>query len=695
MNDNNDANAARDLVCPRPKESNEWPDDASDPTIHLRVPKSSMGDAQKASDKAAAGGGTGPSLAGEALPLLEAVLKRWRRLLFWGTSFALVGLAIGFVLWKKEYTAVAQLVRHDSPSTVDVFGYRQISPQTFVALFRSPELIRKVAEQAKPAVSVETLNKELRVMPEHNSDIFSVAVSSSTAEGAMELINLYAREAVRYTQTNQAESSLEVSRFLQDQIKQLDQEIASVQGHNAPAPAATPGAPPPPGGTNAVARRPAAPVRSSYLTTRLETSRQDLFELLTRYTDAHPMVMAQRAKIDALEQQIKLQAAGPVAGSAYPDETVAAAVALPPPAALIPGVNAPVSIETEVLRSKLQSLENSRVMLLGRQRAAQSFTENPPGYFRVLAPASMADVTVHGGKLKMLVLAIFCGVIGLVGAVGQVLAREAVDDHLKTVADLKRVTRLPLLASLSDLNEMSAHEQRDWAFRTWTSLQHHMSRSPNHGFVCGVTSSGDGEGRSTWVNLLARESSQLGFRVLTIATRPPEKNPSGKSTANGSNGSTTTPPSAGASADAAAETQQQMDQSAALATNALAAPAEVALKLTGPNPQPLVHIPLPGWVWNLERRKQWQSALNHWRSIDNIVILVELPPSATPEAVLLAQNLPNVVWLADSGKASAKETRAQLATLRHARCHLAGAVLNHEPKSALQNRMPRWFEFAN
>jgi len=33
----------------------------------------------------------------------------------------------------------------------------------------------------------------------------------------------------------------------------------------------------------------------------------------------------------------------------------------------------------------------------------------------------------------------------------------------------------------------------------------------------------------------------------------------------------------------------------------------------------------------------------------------------------------------DSGKAHAKESRKLLQTLRHAKCRLVGAVLNHEP----------------
>src|SRR5439155_1241348 len=131
-------------------------------------------------------------------------------------------------------------------------------------------------------------------------------------------------------------------------------------------------------------------------------------------------------------------------------------------------------------------------------------------------------------------------------------------------------------------------------------------------------------------------------------------------------------------------------QTAALALSSLTSPAEVTQKLVGPNAQPVVNIPLPGWVWNLERRKQWQDALNQWRKIDNVVILVELPPATTPEAVLLGENVPQVIWLSRSGKADAAETRAQLEMLRHARCNLVGTVLNHAPDHAVKKRFARW-----
>jgi protein involved in polysaccharide export with SLBB domain len=132
------------------------------------------------------------------------------------------------------------------------------------------------------------------------------------------------------------------------------------------------------------------------------------------------------------------------------------------------------------------------------------------------------------------------------------------------------------------------------------------------------------------------------------------------------------------------------DQSHALTHDVLATPSQVTEQLTAPGGRPVVHIPLPGWVWNVDRRRQWGAALNQWRKIDNLVIFVELPPASMPEAVLLGSNLPNLLWLAESGAADAGETRTQLQTLRDARCNLVGAVLNRELSKPLRRRFPRW-----
>ncbi|MEN9676031.1 MAG: hypothetical protein RIS76_1927 [Verrucomicrobiota bacterium] len=46
------------------------------------------------------------------------------------------------------------------------------------------------------------------------------------------------------------------------------------------------------------------------------------------------------------------------------------------------------------LKARQQSLESTRALLAGRQREAQLFAENSPGYDRLFAPATTDDVTI-------------------------------------------------------------------------------------------------------------------------------------------------------------------------------------------------------------------------------------------------------------------------------------------------------------
>jgi protein involved in polysaccharide export with SLBB domain len=333
---------------------------------------------------------------------------------------------------------------------------------------------------------------------------------------------------------------------------------------------------------------------------------------------------------------------------------------------------------------------------------------------RVLAPAVLQTVQTNKRWLKVSMVSVFGGLVGIIASLGLILLVELKDNRLRSVDDLERVTQLPILTTLGDLQGMDGPERNQWAFRTWTMLQGKLSPSANHGLVCGITSSTTGEGRSTWISLLAEAASLTGFRVLTIATKaspthvqtpaePADEAASEDATADkapsedGPAEQAMPDPTAFGEASSekremhpAKTAQNGNTNGSALAGNVLTSPSSVTEQLTGPNSQPVVHIPLPGWVWNLDRRKQWGEALNHWRMIDNLVILVELPPADVPEAVLLGSNLPNLVWLTDSGTADAGETRAQLETLRHARCNLVGAVLNREPSVPLKKRFPRW-----
>jgi len=405
----------------------------------------------------------------------------------------------------------------------------------------------------------------------------------------------------------------------------------------------------------------------------LQAAQLELNSLLLKYTDEYPKVIEESNKVYMLKHDLA-KATGSTNGTAA--------------AAVITATGNVIQPDVEVIRARLRSLEEARVTLDEHQQEAQMYAINPPGMVRLFAPAELKTVRSGHRKIKIGALTIFGGGVGVAFGLLLLFLIEITDRRMRTPDDILRVTKLPLLTTLGDLNDMKEDARTQWAFRTWTLLQGRLSRSQNHGLVCGITSSSEGEGRTTWIKMLAEAASLAGFRVLTIATRP---SASPVETDHQLTEETLDQAQAMNAMDSHHETN---GNNGALTTSVLSTPAQVTEKLTDPNARPVVHIPLPGWVWNLERRKQWRDALAHWRKIENLVIFVELPPAGVPEAVLLGANLPNMLWLSNSGQADAAKTREQLDTLRHARCNIVGAVLNRAPMRPIKSYFPRWLTCA-
>ncbi len=575
----------------------------------------------------------------DAWLFIEVLRARWHWVVFGGLLSCVLGFLGSSYLWKPGFIASARLIRNESPRTAEVFAYQTLTPQTYVSLLRSPELLNHVASLAKPPLPPDKFVKRLRITPERDGDVVLAEVAGPTKDAAMATANLYVDEAVRFTKQLQSNAAEEVRQFVGPQLTQLESEIAALKNAKPSLPKALP---------------PVVAPRPSPLALKLQKSREELVDALTQYMETHPIVQAARAKVKSLEDQLAKGKAEPA----------------PPTDAELAGSFALQRDAWDMLRSELQPLENSRHELAKRQRAAQLLSAEPPGYYRVLSPALLRDVKGTQRGIKIVAVTIFFGLAGVVMFVLLALLVEVFDKRLKAPADVTRVTGLPVIATAPDLDELSQNDQRNWAFRTWKRLQGRLSPTLNHGLICGVTSAAHGEGRSTLVRNLARAASESGFRVLTVSTRHESQN--------------------GHTQKSPLEISSNGQGLSVATMNSLPTPTEVEHKLVSPDSQRVVHIPLPGWVWNLERRKQWQSALEEWRKIENIVILVELPPASLPEAILLAEEIPNVLWLTDSRSSSAAETRAQLETLRSARCNLIGAVLNHAPIEYVRNSLARW-----
>ena len=602
----------------------------------------------------------------DAWAVFDFWLRRWRRLLCWTLLLAFAGAGVARLMWRRSYTSSAQLIHYEPSAIDDTFHPRALSTPSLLVMLQSPGLLAEIGSHLQPPVPAKELARRLTITLDRNNDVATVTAIGGSAAETTDLVKRFCDAAIAYTQTMQRLEATEASDSVARQLAQVETEIAAARVAVPPESVAT---------VAALASAPVAeipPATPSDLPQRIQTARDQLDDLLVRYTDVHPLVREQRARLAALEATQRRFAVAN-AGTA----STAGAARSPAAGSVSPAFYGRITPEEVAMGERFRSLETNRALLIGRQRAIQPFRENPPGYFRVLLAANANPTLQHDHRLEIALCACLGAFFGLVGSAGQILLGEFLDNRIKTRADVRRVTGLPLLATLGDLKQMAPAERDQWAFRAWTALQSKLSLSANHGVVCGVTSAHCGDGRTTWINLLAGAASACGFRVLTITAQP----------------------SPAIAAELALREKRYvpaappppLPDGVALTASVLASPGNIVTQLSGENSPPRVDIPLPGWVWNLERRNQWRTALEAWRAIDHVVIFVELPPASVAETVLLAENVPNLLWLVDSNRSDATKTHGDLETLRDARCNLVGAVLNRERSAPLRGRFSRWF----
>jgi protein involved in polysaccharide export with SLBB domain/capsular polysaccharide biosynthesis protein len=596
-----------------------------------------------------------------AWAVLDIWARRWRWIAACTVVTAIAGALVAQAVWSRSFSSTAQLIRYEPSSVDDSYHPRALAAPSLVVMLQAPGLLEEVGSHLQRPVSAKELAEHLEVTLDRNNDVVTVTANGRSPDEAIDTVNRYCAAAIAYTQKIQRQEAIDVGDNLNHQLEQVESEIASTR-RAIPA-SGEPAADSLVSGADAAAEEP------SGLTQTIQAARERLDDLVTRYTDAHPLVREQRARLAALveEQRQTLPAT-----ASFP----AARTRVATPAPISPLFYGRVTPEEVAMSERVRALETNRALLIERQRAIQPFRESPPGYFRVLLSAAASPTRLQRYRLEIVLFACLGAIVGLLGSAAQILAGEFLDNRIRTRTDVRRVTGLPLLATLGDLKSMSPVSQEQWAFRAWTALQGRLSTPPSHGMICGITSANGGDGRSTWIGLLSRAARSCGFRVLTIDAQPSqklsadlaqlEKRPPPAALANGS------------------------QHAAALVTDDLSAPGQVVERLTSEECPPVVSIPLPGWVWNIERRKQWRSALEAWRAIHHVVILVDLPPALVAESVLLAETIPNLIWLVDRDKSDSTETLIDLETLRDASCNLVGAVFNRERAAPLSGQFSRW-----
>jgi len=378
--------------------------------------------------------------------VVNVLARRWVWLIFGGLLGALgfFYLAVNYV--QPKFTASAQLLRFDTSAGGNDLFKTPLSAETFSGLIRSPDLLRRVGEQATPPMPPEKLFKCIKVDPEPDSDMVKVILAARTPQQAVDMLNIYLHEAVEFAKDFQKDQASRLAKdYLKEQVGKMDKDLAALHNEFRGLPAAPDGK----AGTNApgsgVARPPSMQVAK--LRQQLEAEYDKLNDLSRKYTDLNPLVEGERQLIKDLEAQIARAATNTSLASG-----ITWSLSAPTPTGR-PGESV-FNPEADIIRMKLLSLEESRVQLANRLHETELYANNPPGLARIFAPATLKTVKDNMRGLKISFATIFGGFVGVGGSLMLIMLIEVTDRRLRTTDDLKRVTKLPVLTTLGDLNRM-------------------------------------------------------------------------------------------------------------------------------------------------------------------------------------------------------------------------------------------------
>ncbi len=259
-------------------------------------------------------------------------------------------------------------------------------------------------------------------------------------------------------------------------------------------------------------------------------------------------------------------------------------------------------------------------------------------------------------------LASVVGALAGLLVVGLSSRRRRVEDEFT----LEAATDLPLLPRLDALEKLSASERECWATATLAAMEKLSGQPKGSTLVCGVTSSTAGEGRSTWMNLLAEAGGRRGNRVLVISR--PDSHTEGP---------------------ISSPRDQRPDLTPVLASNLFT--PEASRSDYQSNTQAVVRLTFAPNASHPSFRRTWEHALAAWRDEENALILLELPPASTAEGLLLASGMPNVLWISGLGIADVSLTRKCLMNLRNMNTQLIAAALNSCPPTRKKSPLRAWF----
>jgi ElaB/YqjD/DUF883 family membrane-anchored ribosome-binding protein len=295
--------------------------------------------------------------------------------------------------------------------------------------------------------------------------------------------------------------------------------------------------------------------------------------------------------------------------------------------------------------ARQQSLQATRDLFSSRQHEAQIYEENSPGLYRQFAPATEDSVETSNRWIKIIIATVVAFILGILGTIGVVLGRELMDLRIISGGDLRRITEVPVIARLPELESLSETQLAQWRFRTWAHVIRQLKLQNETRFTLAFTSTRPGEGKSTFIKELYVAARDRRLPVVMVIN---SSLPEGQS--------------------------KRIELAAALAT-----PELVCQHVLSTPEVPLELHFASDWQWTLENRNRWERAARLWNQLEAMALFVELPPMTDLDAVLAAELMPITIWVAMSGGLQQRDLAESLEMVEAGEVRLAAAMLNQEP----------------
>src|SRR6185436_8057784 len=177
--------------------------------------------------------------------------------------------------------------RLDPGVTMEFYKPRALTEDGFAKILKTPELVEQVATVAKPPMKPDDLARRVIVLNSGESEVFTLNLTAQTPQRAVELANLYAEEAKKFTAELQKREVADLVDGLKSQVAQMDGDLDAVTKQ-----------------IRGAARTIPAPAQGITVREQLQKEEQELLRLRTTLQDAHPKVQQQLAVIGILKNQL-------------------------------------------------------------------------------------------------------------------------------------------------------------------------------------------------------------------------------------------------------------------------------------------------------------------------------------------------------------------------------------------------------